>query len=345
MCILFKEIKDEQDFDPSKIYRSTPFTQAFFYGEWQKNMGRKVYRFSISKEDVVVGFFQAVKFPLSFNKSFLYIPYGPVVCCDVDVKLLQEIKVFLKDLAKKEGAIFVRTDFTVPEQYKTEANLFKKVFKTALAHTYHSSQFQPRYEWYLDLHKAEDDILRDMHKNTRYSIRFSEKSEVVTAIVEKNLSEHFDTFYSILKETASRDGFYLHPKAYYENIFKQCDKDANAILALSSHSGKTLAANLIVFYGDTAMFVFGGTSSENRKVMPAYSAQFSTIKYLKEKGYRWYNFGGVSSKEDKHNGWEGLTAFKKRFGGHAVHHDKFYDVVASPFWYFVYNLLKIRKRV
>lgn len=344
-----KESTNKSEFDPSRLYPSSPFTQAFFYGEWQKNSGRKVRRFLIvddmGTEEKVVGMFQAVKFSASFNKSFLYIPYGPVLFSDVTTSLLLEIKNFLLNLAKEEGAIFVRTDFTIPEKYKTEQNkvaphIFEKVFSSAPRHTYHSAQFQPRFEWYLDLNQSEENILRDMHKNTRYSIRVAEKSGVDTQIITENISAYFDTFYSILKETSDRDSFHLHAQEYYKNIFKQCEEDKNAILVLSSHSGKVLSANLVILYGDTAMFIFGGTSNENRKVMPAYGTQMATIKYLKEKGYRWYNFGGVSDKEDKNDNWEGLTAFKKRFGGHIVRHGKFYDVVSSPFWYFVYNIYK-----
>ncbi len=335
-----KESTKESEFDPSRFYPSTPFTQAFFYGEWQKSTGRKVWRFLIT-DDVTqstIGSFQVIKFPTAFKKSFLYIPYGPVLFCDVTTSLLNEIKKFLIDLAKKEDAIFVRADFTVSKKYQKEQ--FNKVFHLAPSYTYHSAQFQPRLEWYLDLHQSEQDILRDMHKNTRYCVRLSEKNEVSNQIIEENFSSHFSTFYSILKETADRDGFHLHSQEYYKNIFNHCDKDKNAILVLSSHSGKILSANLVILYGDTAMYIFGGTSNENRKVMPAYGAQMATIKYLKEKGYHWYNFGGVSHVDDGSDSWGGLTKFKKRFGGNVVQHDKLYDVVTSSFWYFVYCLYK-----
>ncbi len=344
-----KESTNKEEFNPALFYPFTPFTQAFFYGEWQKNSGRHVRRFLITDEnDVgnkVLGSFQVIKFSLPFNKSFLYIPYGPVLFCDVTTSLLLDIKKFLLNLAKEEGSIFVRTDFTISERNKNSKIDLGKIFQKAKKHTYHSAQFQPRFEWYLDLHRSYEDILRDMHKNTRYSVRLAEKSQVSTEIIEENLSKYFDTFYSILEETSKRDGFSLHSKDYYKNIFDLCDKDKNAILVLSSHSGEVISANLVILYGEIAMFIFGGTSNENRKVMPAYASQNATIKYLKEKGYRWYNFGGVSEKEDNHEGWSGLTSFKKRFGGHLVRHEKFYDVVSQPFWYFVYNFYKRFKRV
>jgi peptidoglycan pentaglycine glycine transferase (the first glycine) len=340
--MIIKETTNKEEFDPSLYYKSSPFTQAFFYGDWHKKIGRDVRRFLILNDDLnqnkILGVFQIISYSLPFNKKLLYVPYGPIIFCDITHDLLLEIKKNTYSLAKKENAIFARLDFSFSEKNKIDFNLFKKLFITAPTHTYHSSQFQPRNEWYLDLAKSEEDILRDMHKNTRYSIRVAEKSGVSTKIIENNLSYHFDVFYNILKETAGRDGFNLHSKDYYKNIFNQCDQDKNAILIISSFLEKVLSVNLIILYGDTGMFAFGGTSNEDRKVMPAYSSQYKTIKYLKDKGYRWYNFGGVSEKNDKYNNWRGLTSFKKRFGGHVVKHEYLYDVIAQPFWYFVYYI-------
>lgn len=334
-----KEVTDASVFDPSKLYLSTPFTQAFFYGEWQKSIGRKVWRFLILKDSVVVGTFQVIKYSLIFNKNYLYVPYGPMLNCKPDTFILDAIKISLKNLSRKENAIFARTDFTIAEQMFSD-KLFAKTFIRAPKYTYHSAQFQPRLELYLDLKKSLEDIYDDFHKNTRYSIRVAEKNNVSTQIIEKNLTEHFDTFHSILEETAKRDNFSLHNKKYYENIFTQCDKDSNAILTLSFFENKVLSANLIILFGDTAMSIFGGTKNERRDVMPAYDAKWCAIKFLKERGYRWYNLGGVIGEKDLHVSWQGLSAFKKRFGGATVQHSDFYDVVAFPFWYFFYNLYK-----
>ena len=339
-----KEVTDVTTFDPSRLYQSTPFTQAFFYGEWQKSIGRKVWRFLILKDSVVVGTFQVIKYSLVFDKNYLYIPYGPVLNCEPDTSLLNAVKISLKNLSRQENAVFARTDFTLTEQSLTEQvfsdELFAKTFTRAPKQTYHSAQFQPRLELYIDLKKSLEDLHNDFHKNTRYSIRVAEKNNVSTQIIEKNLTEHFDTFYSILNETSGRDGFSLHSKEYYKNIFNQCDKDSNAILVLSSFKEKVLSANLIILYGDTAMFIFGGTKSERRDVMPAYVAMWHAIQFLKEKGYLWYNLGGVIGEKDLHKSWQGLSAFKKRFGGTIIQHADFYDVVAKPFWYFIYNLYK-----
>ena len=337
--IEIKEAIEATTFDPSKFYSSTPFTQAFFYGEWQKSIGRKVWRFLILRDHEVVGTFQVIKYSLIFDKNYLYIPYGPVLNCKPDTSLLEAVKIFLKNLSRKENAVFTRTDFTVAENAFSD-ELFKKIFTSAPRYTYHSAQFQPRLELYIDLKKSLEDIYNNFHKNTRYSIRVAEKNNVSIQIIERNFTEHFDTFYSILKETAGRDVFGLHSKEYYENIFKQCDIDLNAILVLSSFEEKVLSVNLIILYGDTAMFIFGGTKSERRDVMPAYTAMWSAIQFLKERGYNWYNLGGVIGEKDLHKSWQGLSAFKKRFGGTIVQHADFYDIVASPFWYFIYNLYK-----
>ncbi|KKU16782.1 MAG: hypothetical protein UX26_C0016G0001, partial [Parcubacteria group bacterium GW2011_GWC1_45_9] len=85
---------------------NVPFTQASFYGDWQKELGRAVKRFLVYSDGEIVAYFQLIKYPLLFGKSYLYIPYGPVVrsvARDFFVALKQK----LKRIAKIEKAIFV----------------------------------------------------------------------------------------------------------------------------------------------------------------------------------------------------------------------------------------------
>ncbi len=351
-----REVFDSTSFDSFLPFPSTPFTQAFFYGEWQKQSGRNVWRFFVIDGGVCIGIFQIISFGLPFGKCCMYIPYGPVFTKTPSENVLLELKYFLKKFGKKHGAIFVRTDFSFASMFEksegdvplnNQQNIFKEktnmlgdIFVTPSHATYHASFLQPRLEWYIDLAQDEEKILQAMHKNTRYSIRVAEKNIVNVEIVTKNLNAYFDVFYEVLSETAKRDHFHLHSKKYYQAIFDQCGKGDNAVLVLGSFQGKILAVNLIILYGDTAMFIFGGTRDVNREVMPAYAVQWKTIKFLREQNYKWYNLGGVSDDADKNVSWKGLTAFKKRFGGILVRHSDFYDVVVNPVWYFLYSLYK-----
>jgi lipid II:glycine glycyltransferase (peptidoglycan interpeptide bridge formation enzyme) len=113
---------------------------------------------------------------------------------------------------------------------------------------------------------------------------------------------------------------------------------------VSSFEGKVLAVNLIIVSGGIANYVFGASSDEEKNRMPTYIAQWKGILQAKSLGCTAYNFGAVTSDNDAHKGWEGLTIFKKKFGGYEVAHADFYDVVTQPVWYHVYNFRKLIKR-
>lgn len=329
-----REIEESQDFNSNTLFQEIPFTQMPFYGTWQEALGRKVRSFVI-EDGEPVAYFQIVKYPLIGSRSYLYIPYGPMVK-EYSDELLLFIKKELKRIAKEEQAVFVRVDFTPASED------IAKFFKKAPGYTYHSAYFQPRLEWVLDLEGSEEEMLMARKKKTRYSIRLGEHEGIKIEFVEENFKDYFEDFYRLMSETAERNGFSLHVKDYYKSIFENL-KSEYAYLVLAKDGDKVLVVNLIIISGQTANYVFGASSREEDKKMPAYLAQWKSIMKAKERGCRVYSFGGVSDKEGKYHGWEGLTLFKKKFGGRELKHGDFFDLVVNPFWYNLYNFRKLLK--
>ncbi|MDE2079347.1 MAG: peptidoglycan bridge formation glycyltransferase FemA/FemB family protein [Patescibacteria group bacterium] len=333
----FREIGQGETFSPISITEDAPFTQAGFYGDWQKGLGRVVRRFTAYADGEVVAYFQLIAYPLLSGKTYLYAPYGPVVQ-NPSEEFLAALKEELRRIAGEEHAAFVRLDFTPPIPRDTLA----KFFTQAPIATYHAAYFQPRVEWMLDLDKSEEELLMAMHEKTRYSIRLAWRKEVETDIITENFDQYFDAFYELMTETARRNGFGLHHKEYYEQVFR--DLPPNSYLSVARHGEKVLAIDLIIVFGKTAHYVFGGSRTEERNRMPAYAAQWRAICHAKELECAKYNFGGIADDEGAYQGWEGLTAFKKKFGGREVRHAPFFDVVANPFWYALYVFRKSAKR-
>ena len=216
---------------------------------------------------------------------------------------------------------------------KTEESLLKYFRKTPTSHCY-SSFFQPKFEWILNLEKSEEKILSEMHPKTRYNINLATKRGIKTEIINETFSGYFNNFYKLLEETAKRDNFKLHPKIYYENIFGTLDSN-NAFLATAKYNSKVLAINLVLLFGGTAHFLFGGSSDEYKNLMFSYLVQWEAIKETRRKGCKIYNFGAISSEKLK-----GISRFKKGFGGKLLEYSDSYDIVIKPFWYFLYNLRK-----
>ena len=300
-----REIGITESFDPNALCEQVPFTQADFYGNWQRSLGREVKRFVISVDNQNIAYFQLIKYPLLLGKSYFYIPYGPVVK-DFSSDFLNYLKQELKKITKSENAVFIRLDFTPLIPNKT----LLKIFTKAPFYTYHSANFQPREEWFLGLKQAEDEIFSQMHKNTRYSIRLAIQKEVKVEIITQDFEKYFEKFYQLMQETSQRNGFSLHKKDYYRNIFKDLSK-INAFLSIAKYKEKILTIDLIIVFGKVAYYVFSGSSNEERNRLPAYLALWKAICHAKKLNCDYYNFGGIATDNKLYKGWEGLTSFKK----------------------------------
>ena len=334
--LVFRKLGEKESFDPATFFPDTPFTQAPFYAQWQTNLSRAVSRFVILRDKKVVAYFQLIKYPLFNGKSYFYLPYGPITkdfSEDFFVKLKQE----LNRLAKTENAVFARLDF-IPS---ISSDILSKFFTPAPLYTYHSAHFQPRREWSLNLNKTEEDLLKEMHEKTRYSIRLAKRKGIAVEIITKDFEKYFENFYELMLGTAQRNGFNLHQKNYYQNIFKNLHSDY-AYLIIARYGEKILVSKLIIRYGSTAYSVFSGSSNDHRDLRPTYLVQWVAICQAKKLGHHFYNFGGISAGKI-YQGWTGLTVFKKNFGGEEIIHSDFYDIVAQPFWYHLYNFRKLVK--
>ena len=337
----FIELNNIEPFDPLSITPKSLFTQSDFYRKWQEFFDRKVRRFVVRNGEIVISYFQIVKYPLAFGKSYLYIPYGPVTT-DLSGRFLSELKNYLKNIAKEEKAVFTRLDFVPAIKENHQKSFLRKFFIKAPTFTYHSAYFQPRREWYIDLAKSEKDLYESMEHNHRYSVRLSERKEIKVEIVETKFDKYLDEFYNLMEITSKRNGFGLHPKKYYETIFKNLD-NSYAFLTIARFGDKILAMDLIIRYGDIANYVFACTSNEERNRAPAYGAIWSAIKHSKALGAKYFNFGGISTDDMPNKSWNGLTSFKKKFGGFEIHHSDFYDLVTDWPLYILYLLRKFFK--
>lgn len=332
MALMFEfwEIKNKSEYEPLLISKNAPFTQAWFFGEWQKIMGRKIERLKVTENSEIIGFFQIIKYPLSFGQSFLYIPHGPVVKKN-NLKFLKFFAEKLIQIVEKERSTFARFDFY---HSFSPNDLTKARFKKTPNYAYNSSYFQPKLEWILNIEKPEEEILSEMHSKTRYGIRLAENKGVKVEIINTDFQKYFSVFYDLMKKTAERNNFKLHPEIYYKNIFKNCEENKNAFLAIANYNDKILATNLILLYGETAYFVFGASSDEFKNLMATYLLHWKSIIEVKKIGLKIYNFGAVGKE------FEGISRFKKHFGGELLEHSDSYDLVLKPLWHLLYSLWK-----
>ncbi len=336
--------------------RPNQFLQSYDWGEFQKTLGRKIYRWLIIDEEAspaeeptvesIIGSALAVKMPLTRGRSYYYIPRGPVVYTETPVPDQNEmwrtfIKALDKEYIKKDKILFLRIE---PAMSKDEKTDLRSILTSRYPVEPQKKAVQPSTTLLLDLTLSQDKLLSEMHQKTRYNIRLAEKKgvQITTGWDKKDAEE----FWKLLETTSKRDDFRTHPKEYYMKMIETLGGNwetldaAHVKLYRASLNGITLAMNLMMSYGDTVTYLHGASSNEGRNLMAPYLLQWQAIKDAQAKKAKYYDFWGIAPTDSPNHPWAGLTRFKKGFGGKQVDYWGVSDVVYHSIWYVAYKLFK-----
>jgi len=409
---------------------SESFLQSWEWGEFQKNIDRKIFRIgviedfrdfkhtpsasqptplkrgmnNIASQSTLSQFnllavALIIKHDLPFGRSYFYCPRGPVVgkskAKSQKSKILDLLFDEIKKIAKKEKSLFLKIDPAIKMNHKSQiinhkySNNLKKC----------SKEIQPRNTLILDITKSEEELLKEMKQKTRYNIRLAGKKKLrITNLAyrqagyelrmdnKKDFKEKFEEFWELVEETSKRDKFASHNKNYYwkmlenlagaglqsildvlqegkiqdtrsnnqKNINNQISRNKQnlqAKLYLAEYENKIITANIVLSFGDMAVYLHGASSNENRNLMAPYLLQWRQIMDAKKAGCKKYDFWGIAPeskvKSQKlkvnskfQNSWSGITRFKKGFGGHEKNYIGAYDLIFSDIGYPIYKLIK-----
>ncbi len=306
--------------------------QSWMWGDFQKAVGRKTWRLVVRERAVAL----VVKHDLPFGWSYLYVPRGPVVvgqkAGSPDTDALKKICEQLRTLAVQEHAVFVRIDPPLPLKINAEetSTWFAPLgFKPA------ANQIQPRVTARLDLSIGRDKLLEKMKSKARYNIRLATKKEVT--VRESLLAADVETFLHLNRETTERDQFIAHEDVYYRTQFELLGKAGMLKLFVAEYKDKPLAVIAVAFHGQTATYLHGVSSNEERNRMPAFAVQWEAIKAAERLGVRWYDFHGVAPTDDPKHPWAGITRFKLGFGAERVEYMGALDLPIQRAKYLLYK--------
>jgi len=316
------------------------FLQSWEWGEFQKSLGRKVWRPGVEHDGQLVASALVIKNNLPLSRSYLYCPRGPIFesskfkVQSSKLSVWRQLLETIKKIAQKEKAIFWRFDWPNSDLPKFLGEN-KKLVKVP-------QDIQPRATLILNLDQSEAEILVQMKAKTRYNIGLAKRKGVIArqSVDQKDI----DPFLKLIAATSRRDHFQAHPEIYYQKMVDFFGKRGLLKIFLAEYKDKVLAANLAFFWGKTATYLHGASSNEFRNLMASHLLQWEQILEAKKQGLSEYDFWGilekVQSSKCKVQGWEGITRFKKGFGGKELSYAGTYDLILDNFWYKIYRLFK-----
>jgi lipid II:glycine glycyltransferase (peptidoglycan interpeptide bridge formation enzyme) len=310
--------------------------QSYSWGEFQKALGRKIWRLGVFEEKKIVGVALAQYIPTRL-RSHIYISNGPVILPQYFESGLNKLVGYTKAIALQVNAKFVRLDPLWEDDKKNNRILRGAKLQKAKTH------IQAENKWILDISKDEETLLKEMDKNTRYEIKKSEK-EGVTFHTSTNMDD-FPKFETLFQETVKRQKFIPNPKAYYQKQFEILSSFNNYKIVWAQKDEQVISVALIGIFGDSAFYLHAASlnNREINKLMGPQAVVWGSIKMAKELNCKYFDFWGVAPTDDPKDQWAGFTRFKKGFGGYMFKTVRAHDLPISPEYFVISMLEKYRE--
>jgi len=305
--------------------------QSWAWGELKARFGWDVHRLSVGSAAAQVLF---RPLPAGLG-SIAYVPKGPQVRFD-DEHAVRQLLDAIRPVARQHRAACLKIEPNREEDPRLGEQLRSIGFRPS-PHT-----VQPRRTIVVPLDTEPDPILGQMKQKTRYNIRLAERKGVT---IRAGSEADLHAFYELMERTSERDAFGIHSKAYYEAVYRLFISTGQGRLLLAEYGGHFLAGLVVLALGDTAIYMYGASSDEERQRMPTYLLQWRAMCWAMEQGCQAYDLWGVPDEDEeileagftqRSDGLWGVYRFKRGFGGRLVCTAGAWDLVYAPLRYRAY---------
>ena len=209
-----------------------------------------------------------------------------------------------------------------------EFSRFHPLLKNQVLASPKMKTFYSRHTVALDL--TDDDIwMHQISSKNRNMIRKAEKEGVT--VVESDDYETFRKLYNGTMTDLHAEDFYFFPPEYYSE-YKHNFKD-ESLLCLATYDGKVIAGSMFMFSDNYAHYHLSARDRQYSHCGANNLILWYGIQKAKERGCKWFHFGGGTTGDDD----DSLLKFKKEFSktlsefwiGKRVHNNVVYDQIVE----------------
>lgn len=248
---------------------------------------------------------------------YLEVPGGPLVNWR-DREQVADVFLKIKAIARQEKCAFVRLR---PQLRVTEIDQLDGLgLRRAPMHLH------AEHTVMLDLTQSEDDLLKEMRRQTRYEVRQADKLGI--QVEWGNTEAIFQEFHAVQAETAVRRHF-VPPNLKMLMAEREAFGKNARIYVAKSEAGAPVAYGLILIEGDEAEYFEAASTELNFKLPGAYALQWQVIRDLKALGIKRYNLWGIAPPGQTKHRYAKVTTFKRGFGGEIVEYVPAQDLVIN----------------
>ncbi|MCL1839891.1 GNAT family N-acetyltransferase [Candidatus Saccharibacteria bacterium] len=289
------------------------FLQSTGWGQFQQNLGRKVYG-----NDNYIAVLERGHF-----STRLFCPYGPN-------NLKQNLKT-LTDEAQRAKVDFVRIE---PRDDITATELKKLGFHKA------KRDVNPVETIINDL-ADEPTIMATVSQGVRRTWRKLEKAGVEYELSTK--PEDIEDFINMLHDTVQRTQLKGHDDAYYRQFAASLFPSGHAGLMFAKLSGQRVASVVWIEHEGMMSYLYAANLSQFRKDSPATGLGLFALLEAQRRGNQKFDWFGIAPEDDnnpRYRSWQGFTAFKLGFGGQRTKYLGTWELPLRKLRYSTFKLLQ-----
>lgn len=293
-------------FEDSNIYQ----TWAYGGTRWGKN---NLSHIVLKRDDEVRGIAQLrIVRPKKFRIGMAYLRWGPL--ChptgeELDFNTIQAMATAIR------------------EEYADKRGLYLEILPNAFLGTSRAEMFQPAFSEFeckagiagekyrtfvLDLSPPLEELRAKLDKKWRNQLNAAEKKGL--SVVESEGMEEYHIFSKLYAQMMKRKKFESAVSIEeFGRIHERLSTGQRLKIMICEQAGQPVAALVCSRMGQSAIYLLGATNEEGMKSKGAYLLQWAMIRFLKEKGTRYYDLGGIDPETNP-----GVYHFKSGMSGQDV---------------------------
>jgi len=288
--------------------------QTWSYGtvRWgERNLSHVV----LKKDGEVVAIAQLrIIRPANLKVGVAYLRWGP----------LTELR------GKSPDPDVVRTMASVlREEYGRKRGLYLEILPNAFSGTSRAEAFQSAFSQYqcnvrlnsgsyrtlvLDLEPPIEELRKNLDKKWRNQLNAGERNNL--SVIAGEGMEEYRSFCDLYSQMWERKRFKTNVSVEeFGQIQERLPEKQRMRVMICSHEGQALAGVVCTAMGDSAIYLLGATNEAGMKLKAAYVLHWTVIRWLKERGIRYYDLGGIDPEANP-----GVYHFKRGLSGADLSH-------------------------
>jgi lipid II:glycine glycyltransferase (peptidoglycan interpeptide bridge formation enzyme) len=305
----------------TKTNPTSGYMQSFFWTKFKNVLGWQSYKIGITEHSTLVGGAIISKYSHLKGRNFLQISEGPVLPYGDPTKAAKmfELLICEIDTIADLSGDSLTSHLSIEPKLSHVPLYFSKLRKAPVDQ-------QPVRTLLIDLRESEEELLREMKPKGRYNINVAKKHRV--DITKMPLQEGVNDFLALYKPFVKQSGFEGKKDDYFLYLASLVPSMKEAALFVATRDKQLLSCAIVLYYGDTATFLYGASSYDDRNLMAPYLLHWEIIRDARKRGFTWYDFYSLAPGDGAvSHPWYGFSVFKRKFGGVEVNYIGGYDFV------------------